>query len=62
LTVQVKKEEDELNKAFGTGYKIDVSKLTSNGKEQKMTTVQLFGDDKQCETAQRHAPIPNLVQ
>eukprot|EP00884_Botryococcus_braunii_P012232 jgi/Botrbrau1/21009/Bobra.0144s0025.1 len=51
--IQVKKEEDELNKAFGSGYKIDVDKLLNKPGAAKMTTVQLFGDEKQCETAQR---------
>lgn len=50
---QVKKEEDELNKAFGSGHKLDVDKLLNKSDKTKMTTVQLFGDQKQCEIAQR---------
>ena len=53
--LQVKKEEDALNRGFGTGRDISVllSKLPTKEGEVKMTTVMLFGNAKECEDAVR---------
>ncbi|PNH00179.1 hypothetical protein TSOC_014012, partial [Tetrabaena socialis] len=52
--VQIKKDEKELNKGWGAGFKLDVEDLMQTGeKEKKMTTIMLFGDEKQIEAAER---------
>lgn len=55
--VQIKKEENELNRAFGSGPNIDLAKLKAAEKAgeapTRMTTVMLFGDSKAIEIALR---------
>ncbi|KXZ44007.1 hypothetical protein GPECTOR_75g731 [Gonium pectorale] len=50
--IQVKKDEKELNRGFGAGFKLDVEELMQTG-EKKVTTIMLFGDEKAVETAER---------
>jgi hypothetical protein len=48
------KEEEELNRAFGSGPKFNVPKPAAKGEgEQKMTKIMIFGNSNQCEVAQR---------
>ena len=49
------KEEDELNKAFGSGPAKLVPPKPASGEEQgqKMTKIMIFGNSNQCEIAQR---------
>ena len=52
--VQIKKEEDELNVAFGTSsIQAKVKALQEHKNPQgKTTAIMLFGNAKECETAQ----------
>ncbi|GIL78746.1 hypothetical protein Vretimale_355 [Volvox reticuliferus] len=50
--IQVKKDEKELNRGFGAGFKLDVEDLLQTG-EKKLTTIMLFGDQKAVEMAER---------
>lgn len=48
------KEEEELNRAFGSGPQFNIPKSAANGEaEPKMTKVMIFGNSNQCEIAQR---------
>lgn len=51
--LQIKKEEAELNRAFGAGLKAQLTKPDSEEAGQKLTTIQLFGDSKAVEIAMR---------
>ena len=55
--MQIKKEEDELQRAFGSGPTLPKlpPKSTENGgaAEPKKVTVMIFGNAKECEIAQR---------
>lgn len=51
--LQIKKDATELSKAWGTSVVEDVIKKLEQKGERKMVVVQLFGDAKACETAQR---------
>lgn len=55
LRAQILKEEDELNKAFGSGPAKPVLPKRASGEEegQKMTKIMIFGNSNQCEIAQR---------
>ncbi len=52
---QILKEEDELNKAFGSGPAKPVLPKPASAEEQgqKMTKIMIFGNSNQCEIAQR---------
>lgn len=48
------KEEEELNKGFGTGPAKPVLPKPDNGEDgPKMTKIMIFGNSNQCEIAQR---------
>lgn len=54
LCVQILKEEDELNRAFGSGPVLPKPKVAANGEsEPVMTKIMIFGNANQCEVAQR---------
>lgn len=51
---QILKEDEELNRAFGSGPVLPKPKVTTNGEpEPKMTKIMIFGNANQCEVAQR---------
>ncbi|GLC39744.1 hypothetical protein PLESTB_001958100 [Pleodorina starrii] len=50
--VQVKKDEKELNRGFGAGFKLDLEDLQQTG-DKKLATIMLFGDTKAVEMAER---------
>ncbi len=52
--MQISKEEEELNRAFGSGPVLHKPKVTTNGEsEPQMTKIMIFGNANQCEVAQR---------
>ncbi len=52
--MQILKEEEELNKAFGSGPTVPKHKLPSKGDtEPQLTKIMIFGNANQCEVAQR---------
>ena len=52
--MQIVKEEDELNKAFGSGpAKLVLPKPADTEEGPKMTKIMIFGNANQCEIAQR---------
>ena len=57
LFLQILKEEEELNRAFGAGPKLPVppkAAAAADGEEgPKMTRILLYGNANQCEVAQR---------
>ena len=57
LLGQILKEEEELNRAFGTGPKLPVPPKAAQGEGgedgPKMSKILIYGNDNQCEVAQR---------
>ena len=54
VSMQILKEEEELNKAFGSGPTVPKHKLPSKGDaEPQLTKIMIFGNANQCEVAQR---------
>lgn len=54
LCMQILKEEEELNRAFGSGPVLPKPKVPINGEaEPQMTKIMIFGNANQCEVAQR---------
>ncbi|KAG2430428.1 hypothetical protein HXX76_009953 [Chlamydomonas incerta] len=52
--VQVKKDDKELNKGFGEGFKLEMEEaLAKSSGEKKLKTILLFGDEKSVEMAER---------
>ena len=52
--MQILKEEEELNRAFGSGPVLPKPKVSTNGEsEPQMTKIMIFGNANQCEVAQR---------
>lgn len=50
--IQHKKNEEDLYKAFGSSTLIPPTQSTGPDQQQKMITLQLFGNDEACEMAQ----------